>query len=105
MSGGGWWDTARMTTSRELIAARLAGDPAQARAAMHDPLFAASLHQLGGMLDRLDALLGDEGLDEAARERVKARLVADSLPRTADIDRLRDLAAATVTIPLPADLA
>lgn len=74
-----------------------------ARAAqLHDPEFAADVHRLRTVLDHLDAALTAEGLDEEARRRVGAGLVARCLPTDEVRERMRErerLARELATLP------
>ncbi|MGA4980181.1 hypothetical protein [Streptomyces cinereoruber] len=65
-------------------------NPEVRRRTLNDPLATAGVQQLRSILEQLDRLLVAEGLDEAARQRVKTGLTTGSLGTDEDLARRRE---------------
>lgn len=63
----------------QLLRAHLADNPDARRASLHDAEYAAEVHRLRTVLDRLGHALAAEGATEDMARRVGARLVTDLL--------------------------
>ncbi|MEW2066661.1 hypothetical protein [Streptomyces sp. NPDC007346] len=76
----------------QLLREHLDRNPNAQRAALHDAQYAADVHRLRTVLDRLGHALAAEGVTESAARRIGARLVTDLLGTDEANDRMGERA-------------